>query len=257
MVNLENLDVYFSLNSFNETELKDKTSEIIDVLNAGSVIVTALMNGADAIIPVADMGEASKIAMNVDSKKYLLCGEKDGIKIDGYDLYNSPFEYCNEIVACKKLIFNTSNGTKAIKKAFGSSNVCVASFLNVSAVVDFLRCQKGDVVLVCAGWRGHLAIEDMLLAGLIVYKLSDGILPENTRDGVRVAFTLYDTYKDDINSIVREGNQAKRISKSRGIDDIEYCCQFDMTDVLPVLDKKMIIKKRDEEAELADFESRP
>lgn len=243
MVNLDKIDVFFSLNSFTEIELRDKTSVVIDVLRASSSIVTALMNGADAIIPVADMGEASKIAMNVDSENYLLCGEKDGIMIDGYDLGNSPFEYTKEVVANKKLIFNTTNGTKAIKKTFGSSDVCVAAFLNVSAVVEYLKNQKTDIVLVCAGWKGRLAFEDILLAGNIIYKLSDGKLPEKARDGVRVAFTLYDTYKDNIAAIIQQSNHAERLKALIGTDDIEYCCQTDITDVLPYLNEGMITLK--------------
>ncbi len=243
MVNLEKIDVFFSLNSFTEIELREKTSVVIDVLRASSSIVTALMNGADAIIPVADMGEASKIAMNVDSENYLLCGEKDGVMIDGYDLGNSPFEYTKEVVANKKLIFNTTNGTKAIKKTFGSSNVCVAAFLNVSAVVEFLKTQDTDIVLVCAGWKGRLAFEDILLAGNIIYKLSDGKLPEKARDGVRVAFTLYDTYKDNIAAIIHQSNHAERLKTLIGTDDIEYCCQTDITDVLPYLNEGMITLK--------------
>tara|TARA_R100001143_G_scaffold63607_1_gene73986 strand:+ start:36051 stop:36788 length:738 start_codon:yes stop_codon:yes gene_type:complete len=243
MINLEKIDVFFSLNSFSEIELRDKTSVVIDVLRASSSIVTALMNGADAIIPVADMGEASKIAMNVDSENYLLCGEKDGVMIDGYDLGNSPFEYTKEVVANKKLIFNTTNGTKAIKKTFGSSNVCVAAFLNVSAVVDFLKTQQTDIVLVCAGWKGRLAFEDILLAGNIIYKLTDGKLPEKARDGVRVAFTLYDTYKDDITSIIQQSNHAERLKTLIDTDDIEYCCQTDITNVLPYLNEGMITLK--------------
>lgn len=243
MVKLENIDVFFSLNSFTEVELRDKTSVVIDVLRASSSIVTALMNGADAIIPVADMGEASKIAMNVDSENYLLCGEKDGVMIDGYNLGNSPFEYTKEVVTNKKLIFNTTNGTKAIKKTFGSSDVCVAAFLNVSAIVEFLKTQKTDIVLVCAGWKGRLAFEDILLAGNIIYKLSNGKLPDKSRDGVRVAFTLYDTYKDNIATIIHQSNHAERLKALIDTDDIEYCCQTDITDVVPYLNEGMITLK--------------
>ncbi|MEX2462949.1 MAG: 2-phosphosulfolactate phosphatase [Balneolaceae bacterium] len=245
MVNLEKLDVFFSLNSFNEAELRDKTSVVIDVLRASTSIVTALMNEAGAIIPVSDMGEASKIALNVNSENYLLCGEKDGIMIDGYDLGNSPLEYTKEVVKGKKLIFNTTNGTKAIKKTFGASNVCVASFLNVSAVVDFLKNQDKEIVLVCAGWKGRLAFEDIMLAGCIIHKLSGGKIPDKSRDGVRVAFTLYDTYRDDLVSAIKKTNHAERLKMLSGPDDIEYCCQIDITDILPYLNEGMITLKND------------
>lgn len=240
MVNLEKLDVFFSLNSFNETELRDKTSVVIDVLRASTSIVTSLMNGANAVIPVSDMGEASKIAMNVDSEKYLLCGEKDGIKIDGYDLGNSPLEYTRKVVEGKKLIFNTTNGTKAIKKTFGSSNICVASFLNVSAIVDYLKTQNNDIVLVCAGWKGRLAFEDILLAGNIIHKLSDGNIPDKSRDGVRVAYSLFDAYGDDLLSAILKTNHAERLKLLSEPGDIEYCCQTDITDIVPTLNEGMI-----------------
>jgi 2-phosphosulfolactate phosphatase len=240
MANLQTIDVFYSLNSFQEEELRDKTVVVIDVLRASSTIVTALMNGAKAIIPVGDMGEASKIAQNVDSKNYLLCGEKDGVTIDGYDLGNSPAEYTNETVGGKRLIFNTTNGTKAIKKSLGSSDVYIASFLNVGAVVKALVNDERDIVLICAGWKGRLSFEDMLLAGNIIHLLGDGQLPENTRDGAKVAFGLFDKYGDNITAVVHQSNHAERLRALNISSDIDYCCQIDITDILPRLKEGMI-----------------
>lgn len=240
MVNLTKLDVFYSLHSFQEDELRDKTVVIIDVLRASSTIVTAFMSGAKAIIPVGDMGEASKIAQNVDSDNYLLCGEKDGEKIEGYDLGNSPLEYTKEIVEGKNLIFNTTNGTKAIKKSLGSSKTYIASFLNVGAIVEELENQDNDIVLVCAGWKGRLAFEDMLLAGNIIYLMCDGSLPNDSRDGAKVAFGLYDKYGDDISTVIHQSNHAMRLKDIIGTSDIDYCCQVDITDMLPRLKEGMI-----------------
>lgn len=240
MLNIETIDVFYSLHSFQEDELRDKTVVIIDVLRASSTIVTAFMNGAKAIIPVGDMGEASKIAQNVDSDNYLLCGEKDGEKIEGYDLGNSPLEYKKEIVEGKNLIFNTTNGTKAIKKSLGSSKTYIASFLNVSAIVDELKKQENEIVLVCAGWKGRLAFEDMLLAGNIIHLLSDGSLPNGSRDGAKVAFGLYDKFGDDISTVIHQSNHATRLKDIIGTSDIDYCCQVDITDMLPRLKEGMI-----------------
>jgi len=240
MTNLQTIDVFYSLNSFQEEELRDKTVVVIDVLRASSTIVTALMNGAKAIIPVGDMGEASKIAQNVDSKNYLLCGEKDGVTIDGYDLGNSPAEYTRETVGGKRLIFNTTNGTKAIKKSLGSSDVYIASFLNVGAVVKALENDEREIVLICAGWKGRLSFEDMLLAGNIIHLLGNGILPDNTRDGAKVAFGLFDKYGDNITAVVHQSNHAERLRALNISSDIDYCCQIDITDILPRLKEGMI-----------------
>lgn len=243
MTDLQKLDVFYSVHSFQEDELRNKTVVVIDVLRASSTIVSALKSGAKAIIPVADMGEASKIAQNVDSDNYLLCGEKDGIKIEGYDLGNSPLEYTSEIVEGKTLIFNTTNGTKAIKKAIGSTDIYIASFLNVSAVVERLKKQKKDIVLVCAGWKGRLAFEDTLLAGNIIHLLCDGKLVEDSTDGARVAFGLYDIYKKDIAAVIHQCNHAARLKKLIGDEDINYCCQVDITDIVPRLKEGMITLK--------------
>lgn len=240
MLNLKKLDVFYSLHSFQEDELRDKTVVIIDVLRASSTIVTAFMSGAKAIIPVGDMGEASKISQNVDSDNYLLCGEKDGEKIEGYDLGNSPLEYTKEVVEGKNLIFNTTNGTKAIKKSLGSSQILIASFLNVGAIVEELKSQDNEIVLVCAGWKGRLAFEDMLLAGNIIYLMSDGNLPNDSRDGAKVAFGLYDKYGEDISTVIHQSNHAMRLKDIIGTSDIDYCCQVDITDMLPRLKEGMI-----------------
>lgn len=240
MVNLKTLDVFYALHSFQEDELRDKTVVVIDVLRASSTIVTAFINGAKAVIPVGDMAEASKISQNVDSDNYLLCGEKDGEKIEGYDLGNSPLEYTKDVVKGKTLIFNTTNGTKAIKKSLGASHTYIASFLNVNAIVGELKSQEKDVVLACAGWKGRLAFEDMLLAGNIIHLLSDGKLTNDSRDGAKVAFGLYEKYGDDIKSVIHQSNHAMRLKEIIGTDDIDYCCQVDITDILPRLKEGMI-----------------
>ena len=240
MTNLDTLDVFFSSQSFQEEELRNKTVVVIDVLRATSTIVTALMNGAKAIIPVGDMGEASKISQNVDSDNYLLCGEKDGIKIEGYDLGNSPLEYTPETVKGKTLIFNTTNGTKAIKKSMGSANIYMSSFLNLTATVNALRENEKDVVLVCAGWKGRLAFEDTLLAGCIIHKLNDGNLSSNARDGAKVAFGLYEKFGSDITSVIHQSNHATRLKDLIGSEDIDYSCQIDVSHQLPALKEGMI-----------------
>src|SRR5699024_10906834 len=106
------VDVFISSQSFQEEDLRDKTVVIIDVLRASSTIATALDHVAKGVISVADMSDASKISQNLDSSYYLLCGEKDGVKIEGYDLGNSPLDYTSEAVESKTIILNTTNGTK-------------------------------------------------------------------------------------------------------------------------------------------------
>lgn len=240
MADLKTLDVFFSSQSFHEEELRKKVVVVIDVLRASSTIITALMNHAKGIIPVEDMGEASRISQSVDSDNLLLCGEKDGVKIEGYDLGNSPFEYSVEKVEKKTLIFNTTNGTKAIKKAIGSSNLYIGSFLNLSTIVHTLNNENKDIVLICAGWRGRMAIEDLLFAGNVIYNLGQGSIPQEARDGAKVAFGLYEKFRENIPGVIHSSNHAVRLKNITNEKDIDYCAQSDICDVLPVLNDGII-----------------
>ncbi|MEX2600046.1 MAG: 2-phosphosulfolactate phosphatase [Balneolaceae bacterium] len=243
MLNMNNLDVFFSVQTFHEEAVRGKTVVITDVLRASSTIVTAIANGAKGVIPVGDMGEASKISQNVDSDNYLLCGEKDGIKIEGYDLGNSPLEYTPERIGGKTLILNTTNGTKAIKKSLTAETIYIAAFLNLDAVVQRLQESDREIIIVCSGWRGRLSLEDMLLAGNIIYRLTDGELSNKSTDGTKVAFGLYEKFGNDLESAISHSNHAVRLQGITETDDISYCCQVNTTDVLPVLQEGIITNK--------------
>lgn len=229
------IDVFSTAYSFQEEDVREKTIIVIDVLRASSTIVTALENGAKGIIPVEDMAAAGKIASNLDSSGYLLCGEKDGIKIEGYHLGNSPLEYTKKRINGKTLIFNTTNGTRAIARTALAENVWVGSFLNLSSVVNALKDVDNEVILVCAGWKSRLSLEDMLCAGNIIYDLMEGTLPVDASDGAKMAFVLYERFRNNISEVIKASNHAIRLSKITGPDDAEFCSQISIMNVLPVL----------------------
>lgn len=232
-MDIKKLDVFTSLNTFQEEGLMNKTVVIIDVLRASSTMITALNNGASGIIPVEDLGSASQISQERDLAGYLLCGEKDGRKMEGYDLGNSPLEYTREVVGRKTIILNTTNGTKAVKKSTLADEIYIGSFLNLSVIVDMLNSSSNDAVLVCAGWRGRLALEDLLCAGNIIYELTSGNLPENVRDGVQVAFGLYEKFGNDIEGAIRSSDHARRLKGIADPEDLSFCCQMSTMNVLP------------------------
>jgi 2-phosphosulfolactate phosphatase len=110
----------------------------------------------------------------------------------------------------------------------------------VSTVVKQLSEVNNEIVLVCAGWKGRLAFEDMLLAGNIIHDLCDGSLGDDSKDGAKVAFSLYDRYGKDIAAVIHKSNHAMRLKEIVGADDVDYCCQIDTTDILPRLHEGMI-----------------
>jgi 2-phosphosulfolactate phosphatase len=241
------IDVYASAFSLQDDEVRGKTVVVIDVLRASSTIITALKNGAKEVIPVEDMAAAGKMAQNLDPRRYLLCGEKDGEKIEGYHLGNSPFEYDEEVVKGKTLILNTTNGTKAITRSLFAKKVIIASFLNLDAVVEDLRGATGEIVLACAGWKSRLSLEDSLCAGLIIKKLTNGVLPDDCRDGARMAFVLSEKYENTIAQVVASSNHAHRLNQLGYEADVAYCTQLSITTVLPILKDGTLINENGSE----------
>ncbi len=233
MARLDYMDVYFSVQSFQEEDLRGKSAVIIDVLRAASSMVTAISNGARKIIPVGDMEAAVKIAQTMEANDYLLCGEQNGQKIEGFHLGNSPLEYTPEVVSDKTLIINTTNGTKAIKKAALANRMYVGCFLNQQSILKALEDHDDDVVLVCSGWQGKLSLEDTLFAGSIIDSLCEGKLPDNVKDGVQVAHSLYKSHKKNIQKAIQNSDHAIRLKELVPDGDIPFVCETDKFDVLP------------------------
>ena len=145
---------------------------VIDVLRASTTIITALANGAARVRPVADVAEARRLvaALGPDT---LLGGERGGVRIDGFELGNSPAEYARDRVAGRSIVITTTNGTAALAACRGAGEILVGALVNRSAVAAAVRRlavagDGGDVHLVCAGTDGAVTAEDVLAAGAIL-----------------------------------------------------------------------------------------
>lgn len=228
-------DVFFTGRSFQEDELKGKAVVVVDVLRASSTIITAMNNGAKGVIAVPDSGEASTIAQNLDPTGYLMCGEKDGVKIEGYHLGNSPLEYTADAIAKKTLIFNTTNGSKAVSRSASASRVFIGGFLNMSALTEKLRTLEKPLIIICAGWKNRLSFEDLLCAGNILNELYEGNLPLDAPDGAKTAFAIYGKFGHDIEGAVYGSNHAVKLRELGFEDDVVYCSRKDTTSIVPEL----------------------
>ncbi|HLR76859.1 MAG TPA: 2-phosphosulfolactate phosphatase [Balneolaceae bacterium] len=235
-----NIELYISTQTLNEEDVRGKTVAVIDVLRASSTIVTALQNGAKGVIPVADMDMAGKISQSMDSPQYLLCGEKNGEKIEGYHLGNSPLEYTSDTIGDKTIILNTTNGTKAIKKSGFAEEIVIGCFLNISRIIDYLKETEHPIALVCAGWRGRLSFEDLLCGGQIIYELNGGQLPDKSSDAVKIAFECYQKYGDAIEESIQTSDHARRLKGKIDPQDIVHCCTLDAMNILPALNDGII-----------------
>ena len=144
---------------------------VIDVLRASTTIAYALEAGAAKVLPCQEVDEARLAASRFPPGQCLLGGERHGLAIEGFDLGNSPSEYTPERVGGKTVIFTTTNGTRAMRHALPARRILIAGFVNVSAVVRELIGEE-QIHIVCAGTEGEFSRDDVLLAGMIVERLT-------------------------------------------------------------------------------------
>jgi len=122
-----------------EAALRGKIAVIVDVLRSCTTVAYALVSGAEKIIPAATVEAATKLVSSLDTGSTLLCGEREGRKVDGFDLGNSPLEYTRAIVEGKTLVFASTNGTKLMSKGQMAQEQLLCSFVNIGKVVEALN----------------------------------------------------------------------------------------------------------------------
>ena len=219
---------------------------MIDVLRASTTMITALANGAARVRSVADVGEARALAAAFGPNA-LLGGERGGVRIDGFDLGNSPAEYGRDRVAGRAIVITTTNGTAALAACHAAQELVVGAIVNRSAVASAVRrlataAGVGDAHLVCAGTDGAVTAEDVLAAGAIL-DAALGAAPADELDAsaraARDAFRRAVQTADPQATLVAEFRRAPGGANlvALGMEaDLPACAALDTTGVVPRLD---------------------
>jgi 2-phosphosulfolactate phosphatase len=223
-----------SIDYIRENDIKGKTVVIIDVLRATSVIVTALANGAKEIFPVIEVEEA----FSRKTQNSLLGGERKALKIEGFDLSNSPLDYKRELVTGKTIILSTTNGTKAIHYSINeqAKEVLTGSMLNAKAVAGYLAKSDSDIAILCAGTYGEFSLDDFICAGKIVWEsinINKSCNKIQLDDFSMAAVLAYESNRDRILEYVSNASHYKYLLSIGLKQDIEYCFSQDLIDLVP------------------------
>jgi 2-phosphosulfolactate phosphatase len=232
---MKTIDVCLSPDLMHLYKVHDRTVVVVDIFRATSCMTTALAHGIESITPFASLDDCRAMK----AKGYFTAGERDGKKVDGFDLGNSPFEYMAESLKGKKIAFTTTNGTQAIAKSEGAKEIIIGSFLNLSAVATYLRAGDNNVLVVCAGWKGKVNLEDTLFAGALVELLKDHTEPDC--DAPIAAQHLYNQAKNDLEGFLKNASHVKRLARLNVFKDITFCLTPDQFNVIPVLKQNVLI----------------
>ena len=241
-----NISVIATAQQAQDIDFSGKTAVVIDVLRATSVITTALDNGAQEVIPVKTIEEAQKLYSISNPSSTLRSGERNSLKIDGFDLSNSPLEYKKKVVEGKTVIITTTNGTNAINNIKGADEVMLACFRNAAAVADYILGRRSDhssrdVVIVCAGTQGRFSLDDGLCAGMLIELLKQKNEVETDDLGLLLN-RFYNDNKDNLFGALSGCFHLKRLFTLGFYDDIRFCLQTNSVTTVPILRNGRIIK---------------
>lgn len=192
---------------------------VADIFRATTNIVVMFMKGVEEVIPVGTIQEA----LSLKKEGYVIFGEENTEKIEGFDYSNSPSETFGLELSGKKAAIKTTNGSDAIIKA--GEGALIGSFLNIDALARYLR--NREVHIFPANIRGGKATEDNEFA----YALSKLILEPGADINVNIEMS-------------RRGNGAERLLQHNLQNDLEFSLQRGITEIIPVYSSGKIIKMR-------------
>jgi 2-phosphosulfolactate phosphatase len=193
---------------------------VVDVVRASSTIAQALAAGWPRVLCCAEIEEAR--ALKAELGEGLLGGERDAVRIEGFDVGASPREFVEP--RDEPLILSTTNGTRAILTAAAAcEEVLIGSLLNLRAVAEAVHAHGRDVVVVCAGYKGGFAFDDAYCAGRIVAEL------EATRSDAAVAAEVLARAFPD----AADGINARTYGPPGLEADIAFCARESVLDVVP------------------------
>ena len=198
------------------------TGIVVDVIRATSTIAQALSSGYRRVLCVAEIEQAR--ALRAELSDSVVGGERDAVRIDGFDVGASPREFLEP--RAETLILSTTNGTRTIVTAAERCDeVLIGSLLNLAAVVRAATERGEDVAVICAGYKGAFAFDDAYCAGRLVQALEG----ERT-DAAVAAALLADAFPDPL-----DGINARTYGPPGLEEDIAFCARESVLEVVPRL----------------------
>ena len=230
------IDVHFTPLGLVAGDVAGRGVVVVDALRATTTIVTALANGAKAVIPAATSEEAVRLASNLEKDGVVLAGERRSMKIEGFALGNSPREMTAAAVAGKTIVLATTNGTPALVATQGGDPVLVGAPANFKALAERARAilaQRGDLVIVCGGREKQFALEDAYTAGRLIKAIRKGIRKLALNDAGLATLAVIDQFAG-WQEALEESEAARQLVDVALGEDVEFAARPDRFGVVPV-----------------------
>jgi 2-phosphosulfolactate phosphatase len=229
MMDKNNIDVCLSPQLLPLFDVTDRLVVVVDIFRATTTMVSALAFGASKIRAVSTVEEA----LSLKSHGFMIAGERGGQKVEGFDFGNSPFEVQKESIKGKSIAITTTNGTLSINKSSAAKEQILGSFNNFTATIDYIKKSNLDVLVLCAGWKGSVNLEDTYYAGALIEALEQNYIA--LTDSCRLAVALYQQNQSTGYEFLRKADHALRLIRIGYECDIEFCLQRDLFDMVAIV----------------------
>jgi 2-phosphosulfolactate phosphatase len=231
--------VYFTPGEVDPAAVQSATVVVVDVVRATTTMVEALANGARAIYPTASTEEAVKLLSSLGRDDTLLCGERKGVKVEGFDLGNSPSEFSRQVVEGKRIVMSTTNGTVALAHAQEARRMLACAFTNLGAVAEAVR-EEEELVVLCAGRLGRFSLDDAVCAGHLLKRLGVDAEESIHNDATRAVLALGGAI--EAGRAFLAGTEAGRALAAIGLDgDLDLCGDVDRHAVVAEMRDRALI----------------
>jgi 2-phosphosulfolactate phosphatase len=238
------LDIAFTPAGLNQPEVHGRVVFVIDILRATTTMCAAMHNGAKAIIPVSSTEEALRLAQTIGSTDVLLAGERNCVRIPGFQLGNSPREMSEAVVKGKTLILTTSNGTAALLACQAAAAVYPAAAANIGIAAERGREAleaNQPVVIVCAGRHREFALDDAYCAGRLAAAILGSTRPRRgLNDAALAGVALVRRYGDDWERPLRSSRSGRELLKLGFASDVHEAARPDAYPVLVQFQERRI-----------------
>lgn len=132
---------------------------IIDVFRAFSVACYCLEQGVEFLSPVGSIEQTLKYKEQYPDA--ILVGERNGEKIQGFDLGNSPSQVLQTDLADAKVFHTTHAGTQGLVNATQADEILTGALVNAQATVNYIKSKAPKLVtLVRMGWKAEEQTEE-------------------------------------------------------------------------------------------------
>ncbi len=215
---------------------------VVDIFRATTSICAALDYGVKAIIPVKRIRHARFLSR----LGFIVAAERGGKKVKFAHLDNSATSFFHKVFKGKEIVYSTTNGTKAIKMASGASDIAIGSFVNLDALAEWLHKKDKNVVILCAGWKNRINMEDSLFAGALSTLLIEKYGYTTDCDAAKMAMDQWAIAKDDLFGYIDRSAHRNRLRNLINERLLKYTFTLNSSQVVPVLKRYKIVPAEEE-----------